>query len=137
MQEVILMIEIKQKLSDDLVTLFENLPLGLRRLVLDLGSTASWQNKAAQGHAGPRATRDCSLEDVGLAVPALSERLCRMRSLRELELHLDHTDMGTPELKLLGKSFSSTLKRLCLDLRSCHNLQQDCRLKLDSCIKNT
>eukprot|EP00439_Symbiodinium_sp_Y106_P051048 s2051_g6.t2 len=93
-----------RRLSDDLVTLFENLPLGLRRLVLDLGST-----------------------DVGLAVPALSERLCRMRGLRELELHLDHTDMGTPELKLLGKSFSSTLKRLCLDLRSCQNLKQAVR----------
>ena len=60
-----------------------------------------------------------------------------MRGLRELELHLDHTDMGTPELKLLGKSFSSTLKRLCLDLRSCQNLKQDCRLKLNSCINNT
>ncbi|CAE7731034.1 unnamed protein product [Symbiodinium necroappetens] len=91
-----------RRLSDDLVALFENLPLGLRRLVLDLGST-----------------------DVVAALPALSERLCRMRGLRELELHLDHTDMGTPELKLLGKSFSlSTLKRLCLDLRSCYNLKQ-------------
>ena len=56
-----------------------------------------------------------------------------MRGLRELELHLDHTDMGTPELKLLGKSFSSsTLKRLCLDLRSCYILKQDCRLNLNS-----
>ncbi|CAE7888660.1 unnamed protein product, partial [Symbiodinium sp. KB8] len=91
-----------RRLSDDLVALFENLPLGLRRLVLDLGST-----------------------DVVAALPALSERLCRMRGLRELELHLDHTDMGTPELKLLGKSFSSsTLKRLCLDLRSCYILKQ-------------
>ena len=111
------------------MALFENLPLGLRRLVLDLGSTASWRR--SQQSSAPR--HCSSLKDVVAALPALSERLCRMRGLRELELHLDHTDMGTPELKLLGKSFSlSTLKRLCLDLRSCYNLKQDCRLNLNS-----
>ena len=50
-------------------------------------------------------------------------------TLRELDLHLDHTDMGDMEVKALGQSLPSTLKRFCIDLRSCPKLQ-DSGLKL-------
>ena len=54
-----------------------------------------------------------------------------MPALRELELHLDHTDLGTAEVRELGQSLPTTLKRLCMDLRSCHKLKQDSGLKVE------
>ena len=73
-------------------------------------------------------------KDVAAAVPTLAQRISKMQ-LRELDLHLDHSDMGAAEMKALGQSLPTTLKRFCIDLRSCPKLKQDCGLRKHADVK--